>query len=137
MFDDYERVLSRKKANYALAEDSISLRWSEGVFVAQVPETGILGSIGRRTADKAFLEGLDALNESGRQLSDSRNAGNFAPTAIRRTPQGKGFNVRQLEGAMERLFAEGKIHVEEYGRKSDPRKRIVRTKAPKETEDDT
>ena len=34
--DDLERVLSRKKANYAGAGDSISLRWEKGVFVAQL-----------------------------------------------------------------------------------------------------
>ena len=135
--DDYERILSRMKANYAPAGGNIDLRWSEGVFVAQVPETGIFGTIERRTADKAFLEGLDALSRAGRNLSDSRNAGNYAPRAISRTPQGKGFNVRQLEVAMERLFSNGMIRVEECGRKSDPRKQIVRTEAPEEIDDDT
>ena len=135
--DDFERVLSRKKANYAGAGDSISLRWEEGVFVAQLPETGIFGTIERRTADKAFLEGLDAMNLSGRNLSESRNAGNYAPRTISRTPQGKGFNIRQLEAAMERLFAGGEIHVEEQGRKGDTRRRIVRTETPDETGDDT
>ncbi len=134
--DDYERILSRMKANYAPAGGGVDLRWSEGVFAAQVPETGIFGTIERRTADKAFLEGLDALSRSGRKVSDSRNAGNHAPRAISRTPQAKGFNVRQLEAAMERLFAEGMIRVEEYGRTGDHRRRVVRTEAPEETEDE-
>ena len=134
--DDYERVLSRMKANYAPAGGGIDLRWHEGMFEAQVPETGILGTIERRTADKAFLDGLDALTRAGRNLSDSRNAGNYAARTISRTPQGKGFNVRQLEGAMERLFAGGEIRVEEQGRRGDTRRRIVRTEAPDESGDE-
>ena len=76
--DDFERILSRKKANYAGAGDSITLRWDEGVFVAQVPETGNFGTMERRSADKAFLEALDKLTAQGRHVSHNRNTAELA-----------------------------------------------------------
>jgi RecA-family ATPase len=43
--DLYGRLLSRKKANYALREDQLKLRWQDGVFVREgAVDTGILGS---------------------------------------------------------------------------------------------
>ena len=134
--DDRERTLSRIKANYS-GRDALRLRWEDGVFKAQLPETGIFGTIERRSADRAFLDGLDALSRAGRNVSDSQNAGNYAPRAISRTPQAKGYRIHQLAAAMERLFAEGKICVEEYGRTSDPRKRVARTEAQEEADDET
>ena len=56
--DQDERILSRRKANYASASESedISLRWSNGVFVVQGQEGGMVASIGRRNAETVFLE---------------------------------------------------------------------------------
>ena len=129
--DDDERILSRMKANYAPAGGTISLRWNKGAFEAQGPETGIFRTIERNTIDKVFLEGLDSLNEAGRDLSDSRNAGNYAPKAILRTPPAREARLKlgQLEAAMDRLFSQHEIRVEKYGRESHPQKRIVRIEA--------
>ncbi|MFP6743132.1 MAG: hypothetical protein VCD33_16155, partial [Alphaproteobacteria bacterium] len=54
------------------------LRWEKGVFVADEAKTGIFGTIERRKVDKIFLEGLDEHSQSGRDLSASPNAGNYA-----------------------------------------------------------
>ena len=46
--DDFERVLSGKKANYAAGgSGTTSLRWDKGVFVSQASETGIFRTIER------------------------------------------------------------------------------------------
>ena len=67
-----------------------------------------------------------------RPLSESRHSGNYAPRVIKKTPHGKGFKLNDLVGAMERLFSDGKIRMQDYGRQSALRHRIVRV----ETEDD-
>ncbi len=94
--DDFERILSRKKANYAGSGDSISLRWNKGVFVAQMPEAGVFGTIERRTADKAFLEALDALTAQGRIAGHSRSSPSYAPKLMVSMPETNGFNRLSL-----------------------------------------
>ena len=68
------------------------------------------------------------MTRAGRPLSDSSHAGNYAPKLIMRSLRGKGFKRNELAGAMERLFADGKIESEKYGRASDERRHIVRAK---------
>jgi hypothetical protein len=53
-------VLSRKKANYALRDDQLKLRWQSGVFIREgATDAGIIGSIKRKKAEAVFLELLD------------------------------------------------------------------------------
>ena len=125
--DDAERVLRRVKSNYSRTGDALDLIWRDGVFEAIAPPQGVFAGMASRNAETAFLDGLDARTRAGRNLSDSPHAGNYAPKAILRTVHGKGFKRNDLAGAMERLFADGKIKVEEYGPSSKPKQRIART----------
>jgi hypothetical protein len=59
-------------------------------------------------------------------MSDSKNAGNYAPRRFALSPNAERYNQKDFARAMENLFAEGEIRMEEYGRKSDLRSRIVR-----------
>jgi hypothetical protein len=77
-----------------------------------------------------FLDILDAMMSEGRPVSDSSRAGNYAPKIFARRPERDGYTKHDFVGAMERLFAAGEIAVEEYGRKSDLRHRIVRRAHP-------
>ncbi len=120
-----ERVLKTMKANYGGLHDDIRLVWRDGVFVRIEEPSGTIGAIERRSAEGAFLEGLDALQRQGRAVSESRNAGNFAPKVIAGMKVGKRHGRGKLAKAMERLFDEGKIKVETYGRTGDRHKRIV------------
>ena len=61
-------------------------------------------------------------------LTARPHSGIYAPVIIMRTPHGKGFKRNELAGAMERLFAAGEIRSEDYGRPSDTRRRIVKSK---------
>ncbi len=63
------RVLRRAKANYARRDETIELRWKEGVFVPLHAPTGILASIERRSAERVFLELLDKVISEGRYVS--------------------------------------------------------------------
>ena len=124
--DENERVLKRVKANYAPTGDTLDLVWKDGAFAFIGPPLGVFVGMAKRNAETAFLDGLDAHTRAGRNLADSTHSGNYAPRVVIRTPHGKGFKVHQLAGAMERLFADGKICMNDYGRPSDRRRRIVR-----------
>jgi RecA-family ATPase len=124
--DENERVLKRVKANYARAGDRLDLMWRDGAFDHIGRPQGVFAGMAIRSAETAFLDALDALTKAGRNVSDSRNAGNYAPKAILSTTHGKGLKRHEIAAAMERLFTDGKICCQDYGRPSNPRRRIVR-----------
>jgi RecA-family ATPase len=126
--DLYARLFSRKKANYALREDQLKLRWQEGVFIREdAAETGIIGSIKRKKAEVVFLELLDAVTKENRSVSDSTHAPNYAPKLFAMRPERDGYTKIDFVRAMERLFASRQITMLEYGRKGDERRKIVRS----------
>ncbi len=123
--DTNERLLTRRKANYASIGDTIKLRWHNGVLVPTSAPTGLAAMAERADADAVFLALLARCAAEGRPLSDSPNAGNSAPKIFGQRPDRQGFNRRDFAAAMQRLFAAGKIRMEEYGRAGDRRRRIV------------
>lgn len=125
--EDDEPYLKLLKSNYAKPGGVIALRWRDGVLIAEEPAEGVFAGITKRNAERAFLDGLKALTAQHRAVSESRNATNFAARLISKTPQARGFRPQELTAAMERLFADGKIRVEEYGRSGDTRRRLVLT----------
>ncbi len=60
-------------------------------------------------------------------MSASVNAGNYAPKIFAKRSEREGFGFRDFEQAMESHFAAKRIRVEDYGRPSDRRSRIVAT----------
>ena len=111
------RVLRKPKANYGSTGDEIALRWDHGTFRLEGPAT-YRDAVDRiemrqheREDDAAFLDCLDALNQQGRPVSHSPQAGKrkYAPHAMAALPQAKGIGARRLEHAMERLFDAGTI----------------------------
>jgi RecA-family ATPase len=110
--DDDARRLERKKANYAKANDSLALRWVDGVLAPDGPAGGgMVGAIENGLAERAFLECLDAAARQGRPVSDARNSVRYAPKILATMPQAKGMTRRDLERAMLRLFNAGAIRV--------------------------
>ena len=128
--NQHERILTRMKANYAAPGDTLRLRWCEGVFDPINLDTGILGSIRRRSAERVFLDQLEAVMREGRSMSESRHSGNYAPRIFAQRPDRQGFTKTDFQRAMEGLFARGKIKVETYGdRPSRQSQRIVATES--------
>ena len=119
------RTLTRKKANYATTGDRINLTWRDGVFVADEQPGDVLGAIGRRKAETVFLELLERVDAEDRAVSDNSHAGNYAPRLFAKRPEREGFTKADFERAMEALFSQDRIKLEEYGRPGDLRKRIV------------
>ena len=127
--DQGERTLGRKKAQFASVGDTIELQWRAGVFV---PTATPASSPFRRPVEDVFLALLDAHTGADRHpLSESRNAGNFAPKVFAAAPASTrdGYGYSDLTRAMEALFKGGKIKSETYGRTSDARRKIARNES--------
>jgi RecA-family ATPase len=126
------RVLTRKKSNAARRNETIELRWENGVFLPIRPTTGILASIERRNCEQVFLRLLDKTAAEGQPVSSNTRSGNYAPRLFSRRPDRERFQKADFEWAMQALFAEGEITSEPYGRKGDLRFRIVRRQQQEE-----
>ena len=124
--DSDKPILTRVKSNWAKAGETITMNWREGVFVADRPATGIIGSMERRTCEEVFLELLDQVAAENQPVSSNSRAGNYAPKLFVKRPRREGFGKLDFEGAMQRLFDAGKIFNVDYGRKHDKRTRIAR-----------
>jgi RecA-family ATPase len=76
--DANARVLERKKANYAQREDSIDLRWKDGVFTTERQASGIIAAIEKRTCERVFLDLLDKTAAERQWVSSNSRSGNYA-----------------------------------------------------------
>ncbi len=116
--DTDERILSKKKSNRSSIGDYVKLRWHDGV-IASTRAPGIASSTVLADAldvDGVFLALLAQTEEEGRPVSANPRAGNYAPKSFGRHASRQGFGKRELEQAMERLFAAKRITTEEYGK---------------------
>ncbi len=109
--DSMERVLTRRKSNAAAAGETLSIEWRDGVFAVKATPGGSASGTRKDAAEQAFMAGLLA---ASRPLSDSKNAGNFAPKIIHTTPQGRDFTTAELTEALRNLMSRGEIVVSEY-----------------------
>ncbi len=125
--DPNARMLTRKKSNAARRDETIELRWHQGVFVAKQAPTGIIGSIERRVAERVFLDLLDRMNSEGRYVSESNRAANYAPRLFASRPDREGYREPDFKRAMEALFARKEIVVGTFKNANrNVRERIVR-----------
>ena len=125
------RVLRVMKANYGPTGQELRLRWSDGCFILDGPTGGFEQLIAEAKAERVFLNLLASHNAQNRDVSDSPGS-NYAPAIFAGTgPERLTKDV--LRGAMNRLFAVGRIRVEPFGPPSRRRKRLI-TEPPKESD---
>ena len=114
------------KIQYGPPAAKLTLRWRDGLFLPE--SSGGASNLEKLAedakADAAFLDLLDRFAAQGRNVSHVPNSPNFAPTAFAK--EDCGFNRKQLDGAMRRLFAAGRIKVENYGKASNQHQRLAR-----------
>jgi RecA-family ATPase len=118
------RQLEFKKNQYGPIGETMVLRYQRGLFL---PEAGLstLDKLAReQQAENIFLDLLKHYEQTGRNVSESKTANNYAAAAFTKEQAAKGFRKADLEVAMRRLFDKGQIHVENYGRPSRPAYRI-------------
>ncbi|QLF70177.1 AAA family ATPase [Peteryoungia desertarenae] len=118
------RLLKTVKANYGTTGDEIRLRWKAGAFVLDDGKPSAAAAILAKRADDVFIELLDQINASGQRVSASKSV-TYAPTVMADMPGASGVKKKDLELAMKRLLAVGKIKVEMEGPPSKQRQRLV------------
>jgi RecA-family ATPase len=125
--DNDLRELQFKKNQYGPLGENIVLRYQRGLFV---PEAGLssLDKLARESkADGVFLDLLRRFTDEGRNVSDKKTANSYAPRMFASEAECKQHRFREveLEDAMRRLFQTSRIHVEEYGKPSNPHHRLA------------
>jgi RecA-family ATPase len=129
--DPDERILTRKKSNWARCGETVEMRWKDGVFIHKPQPAGTLGAIGRGHAERVFLELLDTMTATKRAVSHIVSANNYAPRVFAGMPKDKREGLRQkdFKEAMERLLSGSKpaLVVDEYGPPSGRRVRLARS----------
>lgn len=119
------RVLSTKKLNYGRLGQEIRLRWTMGVFCpADTATSQQAVAEEQERIDRIFLELLAAYEAQGRTVGSAPTV-NYAPAVFAKEDRAKGIGKRGLSDAMNRLFAAGRIRVEEHGPPSKRRRKMV------------
>ena len=77
----------------------------------------LLDWIKKRTTETVFLDLLEKATKEGRYVSESKNAGNYAPRAFARRPDNENRKTSDFETAMENLFAQGRIKMTPEGKR--------------------
>jgi RecA-family ATPase len=120
------RFFWRKKANYALRKDWVRVRWQNGILVPEKSAMDGSGAAPRRPCTLIFLDILDVVTRENRAVSENSRASNYAPRLFAKRPEREGYAKQDFERAMESLFSDREIRIQEYGRSGDLRHRIVR-----------
>jgi hypothetical protein len=126
--DNDLREIVFKKNQYGPKEETIALRYRDGMFLP-VPGVGSLDRAARaQKMDDLFLMLLDRSMGQGRNVSEKKNANTYAPARFAEEPEAKTAHAtkKELTDAMERLFRADKIHVASYGYASRGWTRIER-----------
>jgi RecA-family ATPase len=125
--DPYARTLTRVKSNFALRDETIEMRWEDGIFIRTdaPPPTGIFASIARTKAERVFLELVVRTAAEGQHLSNSPNAGNYAPKVFVGRADSERVSRRDFAAAMKSLFVQKKIRMVPHGSLSRGTTRIA------------
>ena len=121
------RHLEVMKANRAQKGEKIGLRYHSGKFIR---EGAIRERMSKAEADEAaervFLKMLARFGSEGRNVSHAPNASNYAPRIFASHASAEGLEKAHFAKAMDRLFASGRVQIETYGKKTQPKERLIR-----------
>ena len=119
------RILSTMKANYAPTGNAIALRWSAGVFkLDDAPASALAAAPANALHDLAFIDMLERYRRQSREVSPMPSA-NYAPKIFADDATSNGIGKKALVATMNRLLADGRIAIEEFGPPSKLRKRLI------------
>jgi RecA-family ATPase len=122
--DKDRRVLRSMKSNYSQRGAELSMRWQDGVFVAEAAPEGLDRKAAEAKAERVFLRLLDEFAAEGRTVKSAR-AAKYAPKEFAASGRAEGLSKEALHAAMERLFAKGEI-VEVMGGDGPPSRHTAR-----------
>jgi RecA-family ATPase len=122
------RVLEFLKNQYGKLDDSVRLRYQNGVFVPEPTMGSLDQKAAERRIDDLFLKLLIRFTEQRRNVSHKPGT-SYAPTLFAEEAEAKAAKCTKdvLKDAMTRLLAANQIHVEGYGPPSrrDTQQRLV------------
>jgi RecA-family ATPase len=124
--DNDLREIVFKKNQYGPVAESIVLRYQNGLYLP-VLGTGSLERLAQEAkANDLFLALLRRFTKENRNVSDRTGPG-YAPAVFAREDEATQAKLdnKALEAAMRRLFKEGKIWNEPYGKASRPHYRVA------------
>jgi RecA-family ATPase len=125
--DSNLRQLEFKKNQYGPLGESIVVRYQDGLFLPERGMSNLEKATHEAEADRVFIDLLKRFAAAGRNVSHNPSSpSNYAPKVFGQEIEAKNAHVNKadFEASMRRLFANNKIVVEPYGRKSHPHERI-------------
>lgn len=127
------RVLEFLKNQYGKLDDSVRLRYKDGVFVPEPTMGSLDQKAAERRIDDLFTKLLIRFTEQRRNVSHKKGT-NFAPALFEEEAEAKAAKCTKdmLKDAMTRLLAANQIHVEGYGPPSrrDTQQRLIAGSRP-------
>ncbi|MHC2839806.1 AAA family ATPase [Bradyrhizobium diazoefficiens] len=120
------RVLEFMKNQYGPLAESVMLRWRNGVFIPE-PRTGSYEQkLAESRAEQLFLTLLDRFTRENRKVSHASGK-TYAPNlfSVEQEAADARLSKEALAGAMRRLLAAKKVHVESYGPPSKNNQHLV------------
>ena len=122
--DDRERILKRKKANYAGAGEDLTLKWSDGVLVREQGPGSFEASARTRRLDKLMFERVEKSWANNYPLSAEPCTGDrYLPRALSRKSE---FKVGEITRAMLAHLDEGNLTVGQPNTRSSRGVKVVR-----------
>jgi RecA-family ATPase len=122
--DNDLRQLEFKKNQYGPIGETIALRYQHGLFLPEGGNSSLDKLAREQKAEEVFLTLLGRYDREGRNVSEKPTSPTYAPASFRKEKESTGLRKDDFADAMRRLFASGKIHVEQYGKPSRPYQRI-------------
>lgn len=121
------RVLEQMKSNRSRVGGQIVVRWKKGRFEREVESSLSVHDAAAKAAE-VFLALLTLYLAQERTVSDKPGP-NYAPSLFAKHPDAEGVTKNQFGKAMERLFRDKRIAIEEVGPISRRQRKIVLTGA--------
>lgn len=111
-----KRVLTVIKSNYAAPMEDMRLDMGDGYLVPELNlDSGMTGSIRRRSAERVFIECMKEAKRLGERVSSKQFANNYAPRVFMKFSQAAGQSAHRLDNAMWKLLQAGVLSSAEDG----------------------
>lgn len=122
------RILTTKKSNYGPQGGEVEVRYVGGAFKEKAAGTVLDRKAKERQADRKFIDLLTIYNEQGQNVSANRGP-TYAPTVFAKDHRADLITKDAFANAMQRHLTAKTIRIEETGRASKKRSRLVVSEA--------
>ena len=118
------RILECVKNNYAPLGTPTKLEWVDGVLAPEGTASPHQRRAAEADVETRFFEHLASVNKLGRDVGEKPGP-NYAASIFERMEEPGGYTSAAFAKAMQRLFRDGRIALEQVGSPSRNKKRLV------------